>query len=206
VKGLVRFSKYIPVRDSQGQSLVETALMVPLMLIVVLNALNLGYFFFVTVNLAAATRTGAEYAMLGPGSPGTTNYPPANTGSMPVTALIYQDLTGAVWNAGNATIQVCSPSVIVGGTGTSGTPVRTNCVKCTSSATCSSATGTTGASATFVPSSDPEAAFVLNRVDVQYSFPPLIPGSPFNLILIGNLYNTGTGQYTFYRHIEMRAM
>jgi Flp pilus assembly protein TadG len=201
VKGLVRISEYIAVRDSRGQSLVETALMVPLMLIVVLNALNLGYFFFVTVNLAGATRTGAEYSVIGPGSPSTTNYPSANTGSLPVSALIYQDLTGAVWNAGNATIQVCSA-----GLGTSGTPVRANCVKCTSSATCSSATATAGASATFVPDPDPEAAFVLNRVDVQYSFPPLIPGSPFNLILIGNLYNAGTGQYTFYRHVEMRAM
>ena len=58
-----------------------------------------------------------------------------------------------------------------------------------------------------VPDPDPEnATFVLNRVDVQYSFPPLIPGSPFNLILIGSLYNAGTGQYTFYRHVEMRAM
>jgi Flp pilus assembly protein TadG len=198
--------KHMKMKGCRGQALLETALMIPLMLLVVLNALNLGYFFFVTVNLTAATRTGAEYSMLGPGAPGTTNYPPANTGSMPVTALIYQDLTGAVWNAGNATIQVCSPSVIVSGAGPSGTPVRANCVICTSSATCSSATGTTGASATFVPDTDPEAAFVLNRVDVQYSFPPLIPGSPFNLVLIGNLYNSGTGQYTFYRHIEMRAM
>jgi Flp pilus assembly protein TadG len=193
-------------KRSEGQALLETALMTPLMLIVVLNAMNLGYFFFVTLNLTAATRTGAEYSMLGPGSPGTTNYPPANTGTSPVTALIYQDLTGAVWNPGNATIQVCTPSLLVSGAGPSGSPVRANCVICTSSATCSSATATTGASATFVPDSDPEAAFVLNRVDVQYSFPPLIPGSPFNLVLIGNLYKPGTGQYTFYRHIEMRAM
>src|SRR5438128_4505727 len=78
-------------KDSKGQSLVETALMIPLMLILALNALNLGYFFFVTVNLAATTRTGAEYAVIGPGSPSTTSYASANTGSLPVTALIYQD-------------------------------------------------------------------------------------------------------------------
>ena len=199
-------AKHSNKKRSRGQALLETALMTPLMLTVVLNAMNLGYFFFVTINLTAATRTGAEYSMLGPGSPGTTNYPAANTGTSPVTALIYQDLTGAVWNAGNARIQVCTPSLLVSGTGPSGSPVRANCVVCTSSATCSSATPTTGASATFVPDTDPESAFVLNRVDVQYSFPPLIPGSPFNLVLIGNLYNSGTGQYTFYRHIEMRAM
>jgi len=189
--------------------LVETALMLPIMLIVVLNALNIGYFLFVVVHLAGATRIGAEYSMIGPGSPGTTNYPAANTGTLPVTTLVYQDLTGAVWNATNTTIQVCSPSVIVSGTGTSGTSgnVRSNCVRCTSSATCSSATGTTGATATDVPDPDPEnATFVLNRVDVSYSFPPLIPGSPFNLVLMGNLFNSGTGQYTFHRFIEMRAM
>ena len=197
------------IKDQRGQALLETALMMPLMLILVLNALNLGYFFFVTTNLAAATRTGALYAIVGPGSPGTTSYPSANTGTLPVTALIYQDLAGAVWttpNSANVTIQVCSPSVIVGGTGTSGSPALANCVQCTSSATCSSASGTTGANATFVPDADPNPTFVLNRVDVQYSFPPLIPGSPFNLILIGSLYNSGTGQYTFYRHVEMRAM
>lgn len=199
-------SKQTSAKRSRGQALLETALMMPVMLTVALNAVNLGYYFFVTVNLAAATRTGAEYSMVGPGSPGTTSYPSANTGTIPVTSLIYQDLTGAVWNPGNATVQVCSPSILVSGAGPSGTPVRANCVICTSSATCSSATATTGASATFVPDTDPEALFVLNRVDVKYSFPPLIPGSPFNLVLIGNLYNSGTGQYTFYRHIEMRAM
>ena len=193
--------------DYRGQALLETALMMPLMLILVLNALNLGYFFFVTTNLAAATRTGALYSIVGPGSPGTTSYPSANTGSLPVTTLIYQDLTGAVWttpNSANVTIQVCSAGL---GTAGSAGSVLSNCVSCNSSATCSSQTAGSGASATFVPDPDPEnATFVLNRVDVQYSFPPLIPGSPFNLILIGSLYNSGTGQYTFYRHVEMRAM
>jgi Flp pilus assembly protein TadG len=197
-------------RNSRGQSLVETALMLPIMLMVVLNALNIGYFLFVVVNLAGATRTGAEYSIVGPGSAGATNYPAANTGGLPVTTLIYQDLTGAVWNATSATIQVCSPSVpVAGNSGTSGGSgnVRANCVLCTSLASCSSASGTTGASATFVPDPDPEnSTFVLNRIDVKYSFPPLIPGTPFNLVLMGNLFNSGTGLYTFYRHIEMRAM
>jgi Flp pilus assembly protein TadG len=196
-------------RGSRGQSLLETALMMPLMLLVVLNAINLGYFFFVTVNLTASTRTGAEYAIVGPGSPGTTTYASANKGTIPVSSLLYQGLNGAVWNANSTTIQICSPSVTAPGVtgGTSGTPAIANCVKCTSSATCSSAGGTTGANATWIPDADPEAPFfVTSRVDLQYSFPPLIPGTPFNLILMNSLFNSGTGQYTFYRHIEMRAM
>ena len=179
--------------------------MIPIMLAVVLNALNVGYFFFVTINLTSATRAGAEYAIVGPGSPGTTSYPNANTGTSSVAGLIYQEMTGAIWNATNASVQICSPSIVISGSGTSGTPAIANCVLCTSSSSCSAATATTGANAAFVPDADPEApTFVLNRVDVKYSFPPLIPGTPFNLLMLGSMYNSG--QYTFYRHIEMRAM
>src|SRR5438067_3098897 len=163
-KGMCKAHSWL--RDHRGQALLETALMMPLMLILVLNAMNLGYFFFVTTNLAAATRTGALYSIVGPGSPGTTNYPSANTGSLPVTTLIYQELTGAVWttpNSANVTIQVCSAGLgTAGGSGS----VRSNCVSCNSSATCSSQTAGSGASATFVPDFDPEnATFVLNRVN-----------------------------------------
>ncbi len=35
-------------RSTRGQSLVETALMLPLLILVVLNVVNLGYFFLVT--------------------------------------------------------------------------------------------------------------------------------------------------------------
>jgi Flp pilus assembly protein TadG len=203
----MKVQKMRSLRGSSGQSLLETALMMPLMLAVVLNAVNLGYFFFVTLNLTSAARIGAEYAMLGPGSPGTTNYPLVNAGTLSVSSLIYNDLTGAVWNPTNTTIQVCSPSVIVSGKGTSGSGTATvaNCIKCTSSASCSSASGTTGANATWIPDADPEAPlFVTSRVDVTYSFPPLIPGTPFNLVLAGSAFSSG--QYTFNRHIEMRAM
>jgi len=195
-------------RNSRGQSLVEVALMLPLMLIVIMNALNLGYFFFVTVNLTAAARAGIEYSIMGPGAPGTTNYPCAASSatgcSAPyVSTLIYYDMTGAIQNAANATVQICSPSILRGTppTGTAGG--LANCIKCTNSTTCAAAT--TGANATFVPDADPNAAFVLNRVDIQYTFSPLIPGGLFNLMRIAAVYNSSTGQYTFYRHVEMRA-
>src|SRR5258707_4278773 len=195
-------------RGSRGQSLVETALMVPLLLIVIMNALNVGYFFFVTVNLTAAVRSGLEYSMMGPGAPGTTNYPPAATGLNPVATLIYNDMTGAVQNATSATVQICSPSVLIGTppTGTSGTPPLANCLICTSLSNCNSGgSASTGALATFVPDADPNTAVVLNRVDVQYTFDPLIPGGLFNLMTIAGAYNSGTKKYTFYRHAEMRA-
>jgi TadE-like protein len=194
-------------RNARGQSMLEAALMMPLMLAVVLNAVNLGYFFFVTLNLTSSSRIGAEYAIVGPGSPGSTNYASGNTGNLPVSALIYNDLTGAVWNATNTTIQICSPGVMVSGTGTSGSGSSTvaNCVKCTSSSSCNSATANTGPNSTWPPDADPEAPlFITSRVDIQYSFPPLIPGTPFNLVLMGSAFSNG--QYTFNRHIEMRSM
>ncbi len=40
-------------RRSQGQSLVETVLLMPLLLLIILNVVNFGYFFVVAVNLAA---------------------------------------------------------------------------------------------------------------------------------------------------------
>ena len=41
-------------KRSRGQSLVETVLLMPLVLLIVLNVVNFGYFFVVAVNLAAA--------------------------------------------------------------------------------------------------------------------------------------------------------
>jgi Flp pilus assembly protein TadG len=199
------------VRNSRGQSMLEAILMMPLMLGVVLNAVNLGYFFFVTVNLTGATRTAAEYSVIGPNSPGTTAYPPAcnNTASCPgtgppVTDLLYKDLTGAVANATSANVTVCSPSVIVSGSGTSSG--HANCVTCTSSSSgsCSAVVGS-GSSSNLDPG-NASYGFVLNHIEVKYSFRPLIPGTIFNLILLTNAYNAGTGQYTFYRRMEMRAM
>jgi hypothetical protein len=176
--------------------------MMPLVLGVILNAVNLGYFFFVTLNLTGATRTAAEFSMGGPNSPGATLYPPAcgNATNCPgggpdVASLLYNDLTGAIANATTASVTVCSPSM---GT-TSG---YANCVTCTGSSSCSS---TAGSSAT--SDLDPEnstAGFVLNRVQVKYQFTPLIPGSVFNLVLLNTAFSNG--QYTFFRNVEVRAM
>jgi hypothetical protein len=193
-------------RASRGQSLLETALMMPLMLLIVVNAVNLGYFFFVALNLTSATRTAAEFSMVGPGSPGTTSYAPACSscsGIGPnVATLLYDDLTGAVANAVSASITVCSPSVI-GSNGTGSTGGYANCVTCTNSTTCGTATNGSATTSHL----DPENAtygFMLNRVQVDYQFTPLIPGTLFNLILVNGAYSNG--QYTFHRAIEMRAM
>ncbi|MBZ5612984.1 MAG: pilus assembly protein [Acidobacteriia bacterium] len=195
-------------RGQTGQSLVETVLMLPLLLLVLLNAVNFGYFYLVALNLTSASRTGALYAMIGSSTPAGTALPPA-TGTSPSTAsyLTYQDMTGALNAPGSATIQICSAGLGVSGTGSSQTA---QCQTCTSSAAGSAfACGATGTGSP-APDSDPEApAFVLNRVDVTYAFTPLIPGTPFGLALLPLSACTASGATvtcTFHRQVSMRAM
>ena len=52
-----------------GQSLIETALILPLLLLLAFNAINFGYFFFVALNITSAPRSGVQYAILGGASP-----------------------------------------------------------------------------------------------------------------------------------------
>ena len=191
-------------RGQAGQSLVETVLMLPLLLLVLLNAVNFAYFYLVTLNLTAASRTGSLYAMIGSATPAGTALPPAaGTSSLTASYLTYQDMTGALNAPGNATIQVCSAALGVNGSGSS---QAANCETCTSSTSCSATAGT-GSPA---PDSDPEApTFVLNRVDVSYSFSPIIPGTPFGLALLPFSVCTSSGgsvTCTFHRHLSMRAM
>lgn len=201
--------------NSRGQSLVETALMMPLLIMIVLNVVNFGYFLLIIVHLTGAARTSTLYAIEGgatpaagaiPSSGGTT--PATTTGS--VTYLTFQDLTGSLWNPTGVSVQVCSQANInssgAGVNQPTGGLLRTNCVACTNSAGCGTV-GTNGAGFP-VPSPDPEApSFVLNRVDIQYTFTPLIAGRIFNIPLqaFSGICNAA-GTCTFTRYAEMRAM
>jgi hypothetical protein len=200
VKGSVRFSNYIPVRDSRGQALVETALVTPLLLLVVLNAINFGYYFLVALNLSAAPRSGVEYSILGFSTPGTLTVPAAGPSGTNTTVsyLTYQDMTGALSNPQGATVQVCSKKLGLSAAGTS------NCIQCPAGS-CGTANGGSPA-----PAADPEpSAFILQRVDVDYSFSPLIPGTPFGIALLPSSVCTSSGgtiTCTFHRQVSMRAM
>lgn len=191
-----------------GQSLLETILITPLLLIVILNVVNFGYFFLVALNITAAPRTGALYAILGfqtPSSVGLANSgPPTNTDT--ISYLVQQDMTGALNNPTGATLQICTPTNISSGSGVNGTGTsqKSNCVTCTGS----SCTGVV--TPTWVPDADPEApAFLLSRVDVSYSVAPLIPGTPFGLLLLPlSTCSSSGGNVTcdFHRQVSMRVM
>ncbi len=185
-------------RNTSGQALVETALMLPMLLLLLLNAVNFGYYYLVALDLTSAARTGALYSMIGSATPAGTALPSA-AGPSTLTAsyLTYQDLTGSLLSPGNATVQVCSAAL---GTSGSGSAQTAKCETCTTSA-CSGLTVGTGSP---TPDSDPEApTFVLNRVDVTYTFSPIIPGSPFGLFVLSVC---PASQCTFSRHLSMRAM
>lgn len=183
-------------RGTRGQSLVETVLMIPLLLLLILNAVNVGYFFLVTLNLTSATRTGIEYAIEGSSTPLNGSLPSVSgSAATTVSSLISAEL-GSL-NAGTLQVQICSQNL---GSGTASPPIS-NCQ-------------TSGTGGSF-PSPDPDPewntspGFALNRVDVSYKFNTLIPATPFNLIVAsfptcGS--NSGAVSCTFARHAEMRAM
>ena len=160
--------------------MVETALVLPLFLLVCFNALNFGYFFFVAVNLASAPREGVEYSIQGFSTPATLSLPSAgpSTTVTSVSWLAYQDMA-ALHLSANAQVQVCTKALGVSAPGTA------NCTNF-------------GGGSFPAPAADPEpAAFVLNRVDVKYTVTPLIPGWMFNLAMPA---------LTFHRQVSMRAM
>ena len=192
-----------PRHRQSGQSLLETALLMPLMLLVVLNAVNFGIFFVVALNLAAAPRSGVEYSILGFSTPGSFALPQAGPPSdnTTVSYLSRQDLTGALPSPASASLQICTQ--VLGFSGSGGTQK----VLCT---TCSgSSCGAVGAGDP-TPDSDPEApTFVLHRVDTDYVFSPLIPGTPFGLALLPiPTCTAGVTRVTcrFHRQVSMRAM
>ena len=163
-----------------GQSLVETALVLPLFLLITFNAVNFGYFFFVAVNLASAPREGVTYSIQGFATPSQLNLPdpgPSATDTS-VSWLTYQDMA-ALHLSVNAQVQVCTKKLGLSAPGTA------NCTQY-------------GGGSFPAPAADPEpAAFVLHRVDVNYTVSPLIPGWMFGLVIPST---------SFHRQVSMRAM
>ena len=191
----MRIRKPALARCSSGQALVETALLLPLLLTIILNAVNFGYFFVVALNLAAAPRSGVEYSILGGATAGGSalGLPPAGPASTNTTVsyLTYQDMAGALSSSSSTPLQVCSKVIGLNGSGSSQT------AKCATFGTYPSPPS---------PDSDPESpSFVLNRVDVKYTFNTLIPGTVFNLALLPLAICSG-GTCTFHRQASMRAL
>jgi Flp pilus assembly protein TadG len=177
-----------------GQSLIETALLLPLILLVAFNAINFGYYFVVALHLASAPREGVEYSIQGsttPAHPILANAGPA-TAITSVSYLTYHDMTNLSASS-TAAVQVCST---INGLNNAG--LATQNAMCTPY-------GTAASPAFPAAASDPESPlFVLHRVDVQYIVSPLIGAMSLNIggVNLGLL----TPNLTFHRQVSMRAI
>jgi hypothetical protein len=193
-------------RNSSGQALIELAIMMPLLLTLVLNAVNFAFFFLMALDTTSASRTSGIYSIMGNATPVAAALPVAGpptfgtttcTGAT-VSDLACQDLSGSVSNpsSSNSGFNVCSSTIGVSG---SGTATKTKCTKYD-----------VGSGLPTTADSDPEApSFLLGRVDVAYKFTPPIPFTVFNVFALAtpNCSTTGgTVSCTFYRHVEMREM
>lgn len=87
---------------NQGQALIEYALTLPMILLLVINTVNFGGFFYGWISMANAARAGAEYAILGGASVGSLG--PAS-GSQ-VINLITQDIA-SLPNSSTLVVSIC---------------------------------------------------------------------------------------------------
>src|SRR5579864_7632590 len=154
-------------RGREGQSLLEAALFLPVLLLLTFNAVNMGYVFFAYLNMATASRQGAEYSIQGVQTVPTNNLP----GPDQVKSLVLDGLSTSIPGGSTAPLRLCTAG---GGNGVQNPGTINQVPVCTSYGS--------GTFTTIQP--DPEApTLVLNRVDVQYTVTPLIDGAAFNLIV-----------------------
>ena len=67
---IMRFGKHILRKQQSGQALIETILVLWLLLLpVLLNALNMAYFFLAVLNLQSAPHKAGLYAIMGSATP-----------------------------------------------------------------------------------------------------------------------------------------
>jgi Flp pilus assembly protein TadG len=168
--------------EDSGQSLLEAALFLPLLVLLAAFAVDYGYFFTVAANLSSSSRNAVEYSIQGFSSPGQSSLPVAGpmTSVTSVSALAVGDLSGLVSSTTTTTVQVCSKAIGVSGKVT----------QCASYGP---------ANTTYPMGTDPEAPrFLMNRVDVTYTVQPPIPLKVFSYTLLPSL--------VFHRQVSMRVL
>jgi Flp pilus assembly protein TadG len=99
-----------------GQSLVEFALVLPLLLLLVVNAVNFGTYLYALITIANAARAGAEYSLIG----GAMSGAPSSPSAAMVTTLVTQDAV-SLPNRASLQVRVCTNNngtVVCAGPGT----------------------------------------------------------------------------------------
>ncbi|MGB8888596.1 MAG: TadE family protein [Candidatus Korobacteraceae bacterium] len=162
-------------KNSYGSSLIETALVMPILILMLCFAIDIGYFFIVAANLVSSSRNAVLYSGQGFVSPAQQQLPSAGTaGSLADTAgvagLAGGDLSGLTAMTTKTSVEVCSKKI---GTTQTSNGYITNCSTFPS--------GTLR----FTPDQDPESAngMLAQRVDVVYTVAPPIPVNFFTFTM-----------------------
>jgi Flp pilus assembly protein TadG len=87
---------------AKGQALIEFALVLPLVFLLIVNALNFGAFLFAWITVANGARAGAQYMSQGRATVGT---PTAATAAQ-ITALVTTDISSLL-NRASLAVRVC---------------------------------------------------------------------------------------------------
>jgi TadE-like protein len=162
------------ISDARGSSMIETALVLPILVLMLCFAIDIGYFFIVAANLVSSSRNAVLYSGQGYITP-SEQLPSAGTaGSLSDTAgvagLAAGDLSGLANMSTKTKVQVCSKKIGVTATGTG------FIAKCSTFPS---------ASLSFVPDQDPESnnGMLTHRVDVVYTANPPIPVNFFGFTM-----------------------
>jgi Flp pilus assembly protein TadG len=131
---------------TKGQALVESALLLPVLFLLLVNAVNFAGFFYAWITVANAARSGAQYEMMG-GISAASSIPTDTQ----VISLVTNDIS-SLFNTSSLKVRVCRYS---GAT-----------LTCTGTCTgCQALTADPESSTLYVSSS----------VDVTYTYNPIIP-------------------------------
>jgi hypothetical protein len=166
-------------RGEQGQSLLETAVTMPVLLGIAFNFINIAYFWVVVLCLSSAPRMAVQYASQGGSASATFSAP----GTTAVSNLVYDNVTNAIKGAtsSNVAVRVCTIA--------KGQDPITGLTLCDQFGPAFSFSAL---------AADPEApVFALNRVDVEYTVAPVIPGAAFSIVL---------PDLHFHRQVSMRSL
>ena len=90
-------------KTARGQALVEFALVLPLLFLLVVNAVNFGAFLFAWITIANGARAGAQYMAQGRATVGT----PTPATAAQITALIASDIS-SLGNRASLAVRVCT--------------------------------------------------------------------------------------------------
>ena len=163
---------------NQGQALIEYLLVLPMILLLLVNVVNFGGFFYAFITVANAARAGADFAIMG-GATVASGHIAAPSAS-DITAVITAEIA-SLPNNPSLSVNVCQ---------------KNNLAFKTLSGSCSSFQSDANAT-------DPEPTnFVVTGIDVTYTYQPFIP-----LFSFPNLHiNATLPATTIHRRALMRSM